>query len=192
MNPERTTYTIEPPLVPFSPPVKEKVIERTTEIFREDVSDDWSKKSRRSSSSSESSVIVKRSKSHHRSKSESRVSKQEIIIEDSRNDESASIEVGPIGAINALIVPNQRRHRRRSDRDIHVEIEALRSEQKALKFERERYRELRRADRHRGEELEIIKIGPGGSKAEIVIEGRHEPEIVVKKEKKGKMSLVRK
>ena len=107
-----------------------------------------------------------------RSRRPSSVHATEIIErrESMGNDlgESNSIHAGPL----ALVVD---RHPK-TDRDIKEEIRALESERKALRHERV---EIRKPSRYREEDREIIVARPA---AEEVIE--------VRKDKKGRMSLV--
>lgn len=90
------------------------------------------------------------------------VERREIYEDD--HGESASVHAGPL----ALVLPD----RRKNEHDIQAEIRALEAERKALKLERqlERHRRVDRA---------------------VIIE-KERPEVVeVRKDRKGKMSLVR-
>jgi hypothetical protein len=94
------------------------------------------------------------------------IEKREIIEGDI--GESNSIHAGPL----ALVVD---RHPK-SDRDIKEEIRALEAERRALRNERV---EIRRPSRYREEDREIIITRPA-----------EEEVIEVRKDKKGRMSLV--
>ena len=94
------------------------------------------------------------------------IEKREIIEGDM--GESNSIHAGPL----ALVVD---RHPK-SDRDIKEEIRALEAERKALRNERV---EIRRPSRYREEDREIIIARPA-----------QEEVVEVRKDKKGRMSLV--
>lgn len=94
------------------------------------------------------------------------IEKREVIEDDL--GESNSIHAGPL----ALVVD---RHPK-SDRDIKEEIRALEAERRALRNERV---EIRRPARYREEDREIVVARPA-----------EEEVIEVKKDKKGRMSLV--
>ena len=97
----------------------------------------------------------------HRASSQS--TRREIIIDDDR-EESATVHGGPL----ALVVP-ERRHK--SEREIKEEIRELEAERRLIKHERE--------GRQRGER-------------EIIITDERPREVVeVRKDRKGRMSLVR-
>ena len=74
--------------------------------------------------------------------------------------------------MGALIVPSRDR---RSERDIKAEIRALEQERKALKLERE-------ADRVRGDERE---------RELIIVKERDDEVVEVRKDRKGRLALVR-
>ena len=130
-------------------------------------------KSRRSPSPSSASTTTARS-SHakaRRSRARSAASTtREIILEEDR-EESATIRAG----IGALIVPDHR-SRERSQRSIRNEIKALEAERKALRLERD-------AERLRGE--------TSGGEIIIARERVDEDVVEVRKDKKGRLSLVR-
>ena len=136
-----------------------------------------SKTSKRSPSTkrSPSPTTTRRSHSHHthhshasrsRARSLSSAStRRELIIEEDRGD-SGTIHAG----VGALVVPNRER---RSSRSIKQEIRALEAERKALKHERD-------AERLRGE-----------GRDEIIITRDRPDTVEIKKDRRGKMSLVR-
>lgn len=109
------------------------------------------------------------------------IEKRREIIEDDR-DESSSIHAGPL----ALVLPE--RHRK-SEKDLSAEIRALEAERRALKLEREVDRERSRGDREiilRGDREYIIE----GPRREVIVERPPEEVVEVKKDRKGRMSLV--
>ena len=114
------------------------------------------------------------------------IERREVVEEDVR--ESDSIHAGPL----ALVLPERTR---KSERDIAAEIRALEAERKALKLERQIEKEHRRSERYREDDREIIVRGdreviierPG---RELVIERPAEEVVEVKKDRKGRMSLV--
>lgn len=96
--------------------------------------------------------------------------RRELIIAEDR-EESATVRAG----VGALIVPGRER---RTERDIKAEIRELERERKALKLEREVDR-LRVDDRDsRDREL-------------IVVKERDDEVVEVRKDRKGRLSLVR-
>lgn len=150
--------------------IKEEIIEKKEKIIERDISP----------------ARTHRSHRHHRdhspatSRSGSEVIIEKKIIEEDSFDESNSVHVGPL----ALVVD---RHPDRKDRDIKEEIRRLEAERRALRRER-------RYEREGGEVIKIERVrdrspSPVG---EIIIEDRRGSEIVeVKKDKRGRMSLVR-
>jgi hypothetical protein len=150
--------------------IKEEIIEKKEKIIERDISP----------------ARTHRSHRHHRdhspatSRSGSEVIIEKKIIEEDSFDESNSVHVGPL----ALVVD---RHPDRTDRDIKEEIRRLEAERRALRRER-------RYEREGGEVIKIERVrdrspSPVG---EIIIEDRRGSEIVeVKKDKRGRMSLVR-
>ncbi|KPI37473.1 uncharacterized protein AB675_10328 [Cyphellophora attinorum] len=150
--------------------IKEEIIEKKEKIIERDISP----------------ARTHRSHRHHRdhspatSRSGSEVIIEKKIIEEDNFDESNSVHVGPL----ALVVD---RHPDRTDRDIKEEIRRLEAERRALRRER-------RYEREGGEVIKIERVrdrspSPVG---EIIIEDRRGSEIVeVKKDKRGRMSLVR-
>ena len=120
---------------------------------------------------------TRRSHSSH-SGSETIIEKTKIIS-DEEIGESNSVHVGPL----ALVVD---RHPSRSDRDIKDEIRRLEVERRALRRER----------RYERESDEVIKIErvrdrSPSPRGEIVIERRGEEIVEVKKDRRGRMSLIR-
>jgi hypothetical protein len=121
--------------------------------------------------------------SHHsHSDDETIVEKTKIITEETDFDESNSVHVGPL----ALVVD---RKPSRSDRDIKDEIRRL---------ERER-RELRRERRYERDGVggEIVKVErirdrSPSPRGEVIVERRGEEILEVKKDRRGRMSLVAK
>ena len=118
---------------------------------------------RRSRSSSGSETIIEKTK----------------IISDEEVGESNSVHVGPL----ALVVD---RHPSRSDRDIKEEIRRLERERRALRSER-RYER----DSEEVVKIERVRNRSPSPKAEIIIERRGEDLVEVKKDRRGRMSLVR-
>ena len=178
---ERTTYVFEKTSPP--PPGEGKVIERRTEIIREGspASEiprsvrEWDqmsmstkkshKKSRRESSSSSEDTMSHHSR-HRRARSHSAAgTKREIFLTEER-DESATIRAG----IGALVIPERQR---RGSRNIQREIKALEAEKRLLQLEREE-------NDLRGE----------GRSGEIIIARERNDTVEVRKDKKGRMSLV--
>jgi hypothetical protein len=134
-----------------------------------------------------------RSRSHHHhhhdhdshsshSGSEVVIEKTKIITEEADFDESNSVHVGPL----ALVVDRNPR----TDRDIKEEIRRL---------ERER-RELRRERRYERDSVvggEIVKVErirdrSPSPRGEVIVERRGEEILEVKKDRRGRMSLVAK
>jgi hypothetical protein len=117
------------------------------------------------------SPSAKSHKSRARSASSVSVERVEIIRAEER-EESATVHGGPFALIHQ---PSSRR----DERSIKAEIRALEAEKKALKYEREMEKERQRAERYRDGEILIVK-------------DKKDMEIVeIKKDKKGRLSLVR-
>lgn len=190
--PARTTYIIENTTSPPPRPPSQGEIIRRTEIIHSDHSPkppsekapseiprsvrEWDAMSSKRSPSptptrrSSRSHHHHHSHSHHASRSRARSlssasTRRELIIEEDRG-ESATVH----GGVGALIVPHRER---RASRNIKQEIRALEAERKALKLERD-------ADRLRGE-----------SREEIIITRDRPDTVEIKKDRRGKMSLVR-
>lgn len=112
------------------------------------------------------------------------------IIEEDDIDESRSLHVGPLALVSD-------RHRSRTDRDIKDEIRRLEAERRDLRRERKYERES-----IGGTEIIKIERGRRGSspsfdvlrepspRGEIIIEKRGEDLVEVRKDKRGRMSLV--
>ena len=127
--------------------------------------DDGARSTRRDSRISRQSA---RSRARARSVSAAPTSRREILLAEERGESSGSLHAG-VGAL--VISPDRDRHR--SQKSIKSEIKALEAERKALRYERD-------ADRLRGDARE-----------EIIIErNRHDEPVEVRKDRKGKMSLV--
>jgi hypothetical protein len=115
-----------------------------------------------------------------RSGSEVIIEKTKIIREEDDFEDSNSVHVGPL----ALVVD---RHPERKERDIKEEIRRLEAERRALRRER-------RYEREGGELIKVERIrerspSPVG---EIIVADRRGDEILeVRKDKRGRMSLVR-
>ncbi|KAI9830669.1 MAG: hypothetical protein M1826_004498 [Phylliscum demangeonii] len=128
-------------------------------------------KSEHGGSHSKSRSRKKRSKSKKRRESFSESeSEEEVILRTVQKREESEPVHGPLTMFLG--------DKRKEERNIRKEIKALEIEEKAVKLERERNRELRRAERIRGGdyvEEEEIDFG----------------DIRVERNKKGKMSLVR-
>lgn len=108
------------------------------------------------------------------------------ITREAEFDDSGSVHVGPL----ALVVD---RKPNRSDWEIKEEIRRLESERRALRRERRHER-----DHEREHSTEIVKIervrdrtpSPRGN--EIILERRGEEVLEVKKDRRGRMSLIAK
>lgn len=143
---------------------KEKIIERAPSPARTHRSHRTREGSPTGTSRSGSEVIIEK----------------KIIREEDDFDESNSVHVGPL----ALVVD---RHPDRTDRDIKEEIRRLEAERRSLRRER-------RYERESGELIKIERVrerspSPVG---EIIVENRRGDEVLeVKKDKRGRMSLVR-
>lgn len=150
--------------------VKEEIIEKREKIIERDYSPARTHRSHRHRDHSPSGT----------SRSGSEVIIEKKIITEDDYDESNSVHVGPL----ALVVD---RHPDRKDRDIKEEIRRLEAERRALRRER-------RYEREGGELVKIERVrerspSPVG---EIIVEDRRGGEIVeVRKDKRGRMSLVR-
>lgn len=131
-----------------------------------------SHRSRRRSSPGFREDVFERREVRRSSPAREEVIERREIIEDDRG-ESNSIHAGPL----ALVLPERQR---KTDRDIKAEIRALEAERKALKLERHVEKDRGRAERIRDTEVIIERDRP----SEEIIE--------VKKDRKGRMSLVRK
>lgn len=121
---------------------------------------------------------------HHSDHSDREVviEKTRIITEDDGFDESNSVHVGPL----ALVVD---RKPSRSDRDIKEEIRRLERERKEIRRER-------KYDRG-GVGGEIVKVErvrerSPSPRGEVIVERRGEEIVEVKKDRRGRMSLVAK
>jgi hypothetical protein len=90
------------------------------------------------------------------------------IIEDDR-DESSSFHAGPL----AIVAPDHH-SRSKTDREIKEEIRRLEAERRLLRDERRTHRRIRE-----------------GSETELIIEREPVEVIEVRKDRKGRMSLVR-
>ena len=150
--------------------IKEEIIERKEKIIEREISPARTHRSHRHRDRSPSVT----------SRSGSEVVIEKRIITEDDYDESNSVHVGPL----ALVVD---RHPERKERDIKEEIRRLEAERRALRKER-------RYEREGGELIKIERIrerspSPVG---EIIVENRRGDEIVeVRKDKRGRMSLVR-
>ena len=171
--------------------MEEKVIERRTEIIRELPPSpgphsaevprsvkEWDvlskKTSHRSPSPSSTTVTSRRSpsptrthRSHRSRKSSSHISRARSVSSATREliiseDREESATIR--GGIGALIVPNRER---RTERNIKAEIRALEAERRLLRSERESGHEM------------------------IVVKERGDEVVEVRKDKKGRLSLVR-
>ncbi|ETN42655.1 uncharacterized protein HMPREF1541_01812 [Cyphellophora europaea CBS 101466] len=151
--------------------VKQEIIEKKEKIIEREVSPARTHRSHKHRDFSPTATS--------RSGSEVFVEKK-IIREEDDFDESNSVHVGPL----ALVVD---RHPDRSDRDIKEEIRRLEAERKALRRER-------RYEREGGELIKIERVrerspSPVG---EVIVADRRGDEILeVRKDKRGRMSLVR-
>lgn len=150
--------------------VKEEIIEKKEKIIEREISPARTHRSHRHRDFSPSAT----------SRSGSEVIIEKKIIQEDDFDESNSVHVGPL----ALVVD---RHPDRTDRDIKEEIRRLEAERRALRRER----------RYERDDRELIKVerirerspSPVG---EIIVENRRGDEILeVRKDKRGRMSLVR-
>jgi hypothetical protein len=131
-----------------------------------------------SSSSSRSGIEVEKKTTiieRIPSRGEEVIERRRTIYEEDNIDESNSLHVGPL----ALVVD---RRKSRSDRDIKEEIRRLERERKNLREER-RDRDVVRIEKLR-------ERSPSRNRA-IIIEERGEEVIEVRKDRKGKMALVR-
>lgn len=132
----------------------------------------------RSSSSSRSGIEIEKKTTiidRRPSRGEEVIERRRTIYEEDTIDESNSVHVGPL----ALVVD---RRKSRSDRDIKEEIRRLERERKSLREER-RDRDVIKVER-------IRERSPSRNRA-IIIEERGEEVIEVRKDRKGKMALVR-
>ena len=118
------------------------------------------------------------------SRSRSETTGTEIIVEkkiyeEDDYDESNSVHVGPL----ALVVD---RKPDRSDRDIKDEIRRLEAERRALRRER-------KYERESGEliKVERVRERSPSPRNEIIVERRGEEILEVKKDRRGRMSLVK-
>jgi hypothetical protein len=133
---------------------------------------------------------ARRSSHHHhhddhssQSGSEVIIEKTKIITEEADFDESNSVHVGPL----ALVVD---RKPSRSDRDLKDEIRRLERERRELRRER-------RYDRDGALGTEIIKVErlrdrSPSPRGEVIVERRGEDILEVRKDRRGRMSLVAK
>lgn len=145
--------------------LKETIIEK--KIIEREISPARSGRTgttRRRGSSESSGTIIERTK----------------IIRADEPEDSNSINIGPL----ALVVD---RKPNRSERDIREEIRALEAERRALRRER----------RHERDSTELVKIEhvrprSPSPRGEVIIERRGEDILEVKKDKRGRMSLVAK
>ena len=116
-----------------------------------------------------------------RSRRGTEVLERREVIEDDF-EESNSIHVGPL----ALIVDHDRR-KSRSDKEIRAEIRALEDERKGLRRERKERGETIKVER--GELIRERERERSPSR-DLIIERAPEEVVEVKKDKKGRMSLV--
>lgn len=114
--------------------------------------------------------------------SETIIEKTKIITEEGGFDESNSVHVGPL----ALVVD---RKPTRTDRDIKDEIRRLERERKEIRRERRYEREGIGGEIVKVERVRERSPSPRG---EIVVERRGEEIVEVKKDRRGRMSLVAK
>jgi hypothetical protein len=102
------------------------------------------------------------------------------IIREGGDEDSNSVHVGPL----ALVVDRNPR----SDRDIKEEIRRLEAERRALRkerrYEREGAAEIVRVDR--------VRDRSPSPRGEVIIERRGDEILEVKKDRRGRMSLVAK
>ncbi len=121
---------------------------------------------------------------HHSDHSdrETVIEKTRIITEDDGFDESNSVHVGPL----ALVVD---RKPNRSDRDIRDEIRRLERERKEIRRERKHERGGIGGEIVKVERVRERSPSPRG---EVVVERRGEEIVEVKRDRRGRMSLVAK
>ena len=106
--------------------------------------------------------------SRARSASAGPASRRDILLAEERGESSGSLHAG----VGALVISPDRDRGHRSQKSIKSEIKALEAERKALRYERD-------ADRLRGD-----------SREEVIIERNRPDSVDVRKDRKGKMSLV--
>ena len=118
------------------------------------------------------------SHSHHGGDPE--IIRKKIIDENDNFDESESLHIGPLALV--------RDHRKsRSDREIKDEIRRLEEE-----------RHLLRKERSRNDDVEVVKVerirerSPSPARGEVIIERRDGEVVEVRKDRRGRMSLVAK
>ena len=121
----------------------------------------------------------RRHSSHHTG-GDVEVIKRKIIQGDQDLDESESVHIGPLALV--------RDHRKsRSDREIKNEIRRLEEERHRL-----------RKERSRDDDVEVVKVerirerSPSPARGEVIIERRDGEVVEVRKDRRGRMSLVAK